>query len=66
MNEETSYNGMTVNERLFVAGLLSEWDEAARARNRNRMIELLTRVDLARDAAKICDAVLANPTLYGF
>lgn len=57
---------MTTNERLFDAGLLSEWNAAARSRNRERMIELLGRVDLADQAESITDTVLANPKKYGF
>ncbi|HRJ69767.1 MAG TPA: hypothetical protein PK812_09170 [Beijerinckiaceae bacterium] len=56
---------MTVNERLTVAGLLGEWDKAARRRDRAVMIALLEKVDVA-DAAGIVDAVLADPGRYGF
>jgi hypothetical protein len=63
---EINYGGMTVNERLYEAGLISEWDHAAHARDRHRMVELLRKVDLSRDAEKICDAILANPEFYGF
>ena len=59
------YGGMTVNERLTVAGLLGEWDKAARRRDRAVMIALLEKVDVA-DAAGIVDAVLADPGRYGF
>jgi hypothetical protein len=52
---------MTTNERLFVAGLLTEWDAAVKARNRALMIELLSQVDLSEQAAAIADRVLANP-----
>ena len=55
------YSGMTTNERLFVAGLLTEWDAAVKARNRALMIELLSQVDLSEQAAAIADRVLANP-----
>jgi hypothetical protein len=43
MERESRYAGMTTNERLFDAGLLSKWDAAARSRNRERMIELLAK-----------------------
>jgi len=47
MKDKPDYSGMTVNERLFAAGLLDAWDAAVNARNRNRMIEVLLEVDLA-------------------
>ncbi len=57
---------MTTNERLSDAGLLSEWTAAARARNRERMIELIGKVDLGDQAESITDTVLSNPGKYGF
>jgi len=60
------YRGMTTNERLFVANLLEEYQVAARKRDRAKMIELLSRVDLASQAEWIADAVLANPSKYDF
>ncbi|MBZ5591658.1 MAG: hypothetical protein LAP39_05445 [Acidobacteriia bacterium] len=57
---------MTTNERLSVAGLLTEWDMAVKARNRERMIQLLAQVDLSEQAASIADSVLANPKRYRF
>jgi hypothetical protein len=52
---------MTTNERLFVAGLLDTFDQAARSRDRVRMIEVLGKVDLADQADKIADSILADP-----
>jgi hypothetical protein len=57
---------MTTNERLFEAGLLSEWTAAVRSRSRERMIELLSKVDLGDQAESITDTVLSNPGKYGF
>jgi hypothetical protein len=58
---------MTTNERLFAAGLIIAWDDAARARDRTRMVELLMAADVSRPAAEqIADEVLACPELYGF
>jgi hypothetical protein len=60
------YAGMTTNERLFAAGLLSAWDEALSARDRAKMIQVLRAVDFsATDAEEIVDTVLASPELYG-
>jgi hypothetical protein len=61
MQRESRYAGMTTNERLFDAGLLSEWTAAAHSRNRERMIELLAKVDLGDQAESITDTVLSNP-----
>ena len=66
MERESRYGGMTTNERLFEAGLLSDWKVAASSRNRDRMIELLGKVDLGEQAEWIADTVLANPGKYGF
>lgn len=56
---------MTVNERLFVAGLLDEFGAAARRRDRETMIELLTRVAVARPEWSV-DSILKAPERYGF
>jgi hypothetical protein len=41
--EPINFAGMTVNERLFVAGLLDQWDDACRLRDRDAMIALPIR-----------------------
>ncbi|HKR24056.1 MAG TPA: hypothetical protein VJS15_02265 [Allosphingosinicella sp.] len=56
---------MTVNERLVETGLTGEWDEAVRARDRVRMLEIMHRVEVSPPEATV-DAVLANPAGYGF
>ena len=66
MTDKPNYHGMTVNERLFSAGLLEAWDAAVKSANRDRMIELLLEVELCGQAERITDAVLANPSFYGF
>ena len=58
--------GMTVNERLYEASLMPEWDAAARSRNKKRMVELLGKVDLADQAELIAGTILSNPAKYGF
>ncbi|HTT20334.1 MAG TPA: hypothetical protein VMG82_15400 [Candidatus Sulfotelmatobacter sp.] len=60
------FAGMTINERLYVAGLMPEWDAAATARDGARMVEILGRIGLANQAEHIADTVLANPRRYGF
>lgn len=61
-----AYSGMTVNERLFAAGLLNEWDRAVKARDKSRMMDILGQVELADEAEDTTDNLLANPAKYGF
>lgn len=61
-----NYSGMTVNERLFAARLLDDWDSAIMARDRQRAIELLGDVDMGEtSAARTVDTILTNPSKYG-
>jgi hypothetical protein len=61
------YGGMTVNERLYEAGLTSEFDAAVHAKDRERIITVLMGVALSKDdAASTADTILANPKRYGF
>jgi hypothetical protein len=60
------YGGMTTNERLVAANLFDEFDVAARNRERTKMIDLLSRVDLGSQADAIVATILANPSNYGF
>ena len=58
---------MTVNERLFTAGLHGQFDAAIDAGERHRAIELLKQVEMSEgSAAATVDAVLANPSKYGY
>jgi hypothetical protein len=62
-----NFGGMTVNERLFVAGLVEPFDSAIDSGDRQRAIELLLRVAMSDDsAAETVDAVLAHPAKYGY
>lgn len=63
--DEPSVGGLTVNERLFNAGLLDQWDAAVRRRDRNEMIALLEQVKVTAPHVT-ADTVLANPRAYGF
>jgi len=65
MSNQSRYAGMTVNERLFEAGLVEAFDAAARARDRSEMIRILSEVDVD-DAAWSADTILQNPEKYGF
>lgn len=55
------FAGMTTNERLYFAGLMPEWDAAAQSRDRQRMVEILSRAGLGSQANEIAGAVLADP-----
>ncbi|EYR63678.1 hypothetical protein N866_19060 [Actinotalea ferrariae CF5-4] len=58
---------MTVNERLFVAGLVQHFDRAINSRDRQEAIEILRRVALSNaSAGDTVDAVLADPGGYGY
>lgn len=61
----SGYGGMTGNERLVTAGLLDDWDSAIESGDREAAIDLLNRVDIVNASATV-DAVLANPSRYGF
>jgi anti-sigma28 factor (negative regulator of flagellin synthesis) len=58
MARMSELSGMTVNERLFARGLLSQWDAAVKEKNRNAMIQLVSEVELADQAASIADSAL--------
>jgi hypothetical protein len=65
MNDDSQYAGMTVNERLFEAGLIEAFDAAVRQRNRADIIRILTDVEV-EDVAWSADAILREPEKYGF
>jgi hypothetical protein len=55
-------SGMTVNERLFEMGLLTEWGSAVSRRDREAMIKLLDQVELVDQASSIVDSALKGST----
>jgi hypothetical protein len=65
--QRPDFGGMTVNERLVTAGLLGQFDAAIDSGDRQRALELLKQVAMSEDsAATTVEAVLANPSKYGF
>jgi hypothetical protein len=50
--------GMTANERLVLSGLIFDWDDAVRTRDRRRMGAILAEVELGEQATQIIDAAL--------
>ena len=64
-DEDGPYAAMTINERLFAAGLTDAFGSAARSRDRAEMIRILEQVD-APDAAYSADTILGDPERYGY
>jgi hypothetical protein len=54
------FSGMTVNERIFASGQLSQWDSAFVRRDRMELTEILNRVDLSDQAQTIIDSILSK------
>ena len=46
----TKYAGMTVNERLFIAGYLDEFDKAIKEKDIEKVISILKSVELPDSA----------------
>ena len=62
-----NFDGMTVSERLSAAGLVEQFDAAIHSGNRQLVVQLLEQVAMGRDnAAATVDAVLADPSKYGY
>ncbi len=64
--DATEFSGMTVNERLFVSGLLEQFDAAIEAADAPGAVAVLGQVGLADQAEWIVETTLANPGFYGY
>lgn len=64
LHPPTDLGGMTVNERLACTGLLQDWDAAFSARDRAKLIEIATCIEIA-DPVFTVDTTLADPAKYG-
>ena len=49
---ESKYAGMTVNERLYVSGLIDEFDEAVKSKSTEKIRAILEKVDLKEESIK--------------
>jgi len=49
---EKKYAGMTVNERLYVSGLMDEFDKAVEGKNTERVRGILEKVELTEESIK--------------
>lgn len=47
-----NYAGMTVNERLAVSGLMNEFDKAKQRKDKEKLIEILTIVNVDKNSIK--------------
>lgn len=60
-NEQHDLRGTTLNERLYLRGLLDEYDQALEDRDRERLIEILERVEISgADAERTADDILKH------
>jgi len=65
--EQQFGDGMTVNERLYHLGLMSEFDAAAQSRNVSAMEKILLQARFSMTQAKeTALAVAANPERFGY
>ncbi|MDG2286452.1 MAG: hypothetical protein P8N43_13130 [Alphaproteobacteria bacterium] len=63
----SEFAGMTVNERLFHAGVMDQFDAAIDARNKDDAISILQQTELPIEAAtETVTAILNNPEMYGY
>ncbi|PID99750.1 MAG: hypothetical protein CSA81_14660 [Acidobacteria bacterium] len=49
---ENNYAGMTVNERLYVSGLMDEFDEAVEKKDTEKVRTIFEKVGLTEDSIK--------------
>ncbi len=49
---DNKYSGMTVNERLWVSGLMNEFEKAILEKNTDEAIRILKEVELTEDNIK--------------
>ena len=65
--EEQDLKGMTVNERLFVLGLMEDFDSAVKSRNKEASISVLLEAKFTPEQAEETVSVMfKNSKKYGY
>ena len=49
---ENRYKGMTVNERLYISGLMDQFDDAVKKKDLDKVISILKAVELNNESIK--------------
>ena len=59
---DEQFKGMTVNERLYVSGLINEFEVAVVNKNKEKIIEILKKVEITDEYSikMILDSLLAQ------
>ena len=60
---DNKYAGMTVNERLYVSGLIDEFDRAVSEKNTDAVVRILKEVELTEEY-EFCWVVSPMPPLF--
>lgn len=65
--EKKKYLGMTLNEMLFKSGLMQDFDDAAKKRDRTKLLEILQKIEIdTQEREKIIETILSSPEKYGY
>lgn len=48
---DNKYKGMTVNERLYVSGLMNAFDKAIKGNNVEKVIDILKKVEIIEESS---------------
>jgi hypothetical protein len=65
--EKNKFSGMTLNEMLFEAGLIKEFDKAVKEKNESALIQVLQKINIpTQNAKKIINTIFNDLKKYGF
>ena len=65
--EKNKFSGMTLNEMLFEAGLIKEFDKAVKEKNETALIQVLQKINIpTQNAKKIINTIFNDLKKYGF
>ena len=63
---ETELQGMTVNERLATLGLIDQWNDAEKSRDRDQIITVLRQYSMSKEQCEQTSyAIFRDPSKYG-